>query len=327
MITVADVITEYGKYYLNSGQNLQVLFKRFYRPSITASYFASRPTENTIWQLAQAELDRVLQPFQKQFTPIGTLTFKPNPIPLFRIKIDKQEYPDDIAESWLGFLEGEGVDRTQWPFVRWFIEQHILPKAAEDHEMNEVFKGVYAAPTAGTAGAISTSMNGIKKVQDALVTAGRITPITTGDPDDADGAGAGTTPMTDAEWCTAVENFISSIDTKYRRLVDYIFMSEDLELRFRRGKRAKYNTYFLQEANLETVADFPNAKVVGLPSHNGSKRIWTSLPNVRVRPLKKAQLQSFLKVEGVDRLVKLYTDWYEGLGYTIPEMVFINEQN
>lgn len=327
-ITTTDVVSEYGSYYLKEGQNMQSLRKELYRPSKTAGYFAPRPTQNTVYRLAQAELTRVIQPFQKKWSPTGDITFTPNPIQLFKIKIDNEEYPDDIAETWLGFLEGEGVDRTQWPFVRWFIEQHLLPRARQDMELNEIFSGTYTAPTtAGTAGAVKTAMNGIKKLQDDLVTDGRITVINTGDPADADGAGAGTTAMTDQEWYEAVEAWQTSVPEKYRRLNDFIFMSEDLELKFRRGKRAKYNTNYLQEPNLETVADFPNAKAVGLPSHSGSKRIWTTLPEVRVRPIKKASLANTMKVDAVDRLVKMYTDWYEGVGFTVPEMVFVNEQD
>lgn len=321
MINVADVVAEYGAYYLDGGQSIADLTKLLYRPSVTASYFASVPTQKTRWQIAQAELDRVLQPFQKAFTSIGTLTFTPLVIDLFRLKIDKDEYPDDVAESWLAFLEGEGVDRTQWPFIRWFIEQHILPKAAEDFELNEVYAGVYAAPTAGTAGPAGTAMDGIKKIQDDQVTAGRITPYVMGDPDD-------TLNIADDEaFCTAVESFIGSIPIEYRRRLDNLFMSENYELRYRRGKRKKYNTQYLQEPNLDTLADFPNVIVKGLPSHNGSKRMWTSLPNVRKRPIKKENLKNNLKIEGAKREVSMFTDWYEGVGFTIPEGVFITDQD
>lgn len=315
MIDVADVVTEYGAYYLDSGQNMQSLFKKLYRPSITASLFSPRPTQNTVWQLASAEQDRVLQPFQKAFTPLGTLDFKPNPIHLFKMKIDKAEYPDAIAEIWLGFLEGEGINRKDWPFVRWMIEEHVLPKAQEDYELHEVFGGVYVAPTPGTPGAAGTAMNGILKLQNDLVAAGRISPIVTG-----------TLPVTDLDVVNYVENFVTNIPTVYRKVIDCVCLNENLELKYRRGKRAKYNGQYLQEPNLETVADFPNAKVIGLPSHAGSSRIWASLPQARVRTIKKAALAKTMTIENVDRQVKMYTDWSEGVGFTIPEFVFINDQ-
>jgi hypothetical protein len=51
-----------------------------------------------------ASLDRVVQPFQKAFTPIGTFKFKPNEFSLYKLKIDMQEYPDDLEATYLGFL-------------------------------------------------------------------------------------------------------------------------------------------------------------------------------------------------------------------------------
>jgi hypothetical protein len=294
---------------------MQSLYKRIYRPSKTASFFSVRPTSNTIWQLGSAELGRVLQSFQKAFTPLGDLTLFSNPIQLFKMKVDESVYPDDIAETWAGFLEGEGVNRSEWPFVRWMIEEHILPKIQEDYEMNEVFAGVYKPPTPGTPGAAGASMDGILKLQNDLVSKGKISPIVNG-----------TAPTTDEETVEYVESFIDKIDSKYRKLVDCIFMSEELELQYRRGKENKYNTNYAQAPDLDTVKHFPNARVVGLPSHNGSSRIWTSLPAARVRPIKKAALANALKVESVDRNVKMFTDWSEGLGFALPAYLFINDQ-
>jgi hypothetical protein len=45
-----------------------------------------------------------VQPFQKAFTPIGTFKFKPNEFSLYKLKIDLQEYPDDLEATYLAFL-------------------------------------------------------------------------------------------------------------------------------------------------------------------------------------------------------------------------------
>ena len=73
-------------------------------------------------------------------------------------------------DLFVAFLTGDDIDVKQWPFVRWFIEEYIIPQIHQDYELNEVYKGVYAAPTPGTAGAVSTSMNGIgKTIADAIL--------------------------------------------------------------------------------------------------------------------------------------------------------------
>jgi hypothetical protein len=315
-IVISDVITEYGSYYLDHGQNATDLFKKLYRPSVTASYFKARPTKETVYRVGSADLDRVLQPFQKQFTPIGTLSFKPNPINLYQLKIDKQEYPDDIADSWLGFLEGEGIDRQAWPFVRWMLEEHIIPKAIEDHELNEAWAGVFAAPTPGTAGAAGTAMNGIKKQIADYVTAGRSTTIV-----------MGAVPVDDEDFCTYVETYVKSHPKEIRKKLDFVFMSEDLFLRYKEGKRQKYNLQYQQTSDLETVFHFPHVKVAQLPSMGTSNKLWSTLPQNRIRPIKKAAAQNAPIIkEFSPRAVSIFTDWWEVLGFPYPEFVFQTDQ-
>ncbi|MDH7463978.1 hypothetical protein QEG73_21935 [Chitinophagaceae bacterium 26-R-25] len=315
-IVVSDIITQYGSYYIDGGQSTQDLYKKLYQPSVTASFFQARPTKNTQYRVGSGDLDRVLQPFQKQFTPIGTFTAKANPIDLFNLKIDKQEYPDEIVDSWLGFLEGDGIDRSQWPFVRWLLEEHVIPKAQEDYELNEAYAGVFAAPTAGTAGAAGTAMNGIKKQIANYVTGGLITPIT-----------MGAIPATDEDFCTYVETFVASIPDLYRAKIDYIFMSPALELKYRKGKRAKYNANWGQDTDLWRLADFPNIKVQALPSMSGSNKLWATFASNRIRPLRKAQnMNNSLIVNHSPRLVDIYTDWWEVLGFLYPPAVFVSDQ-
>lgn len=316
-IVISDVITQYGAYYLDHGQSVQDLFKKLYRPSVTAAYFQARPTKDTVYRVGSSDLDRVLQPFQKAFTPIGTLTFLANPIDLFNLKIDKQEYPDDIVDSWLAFLEGDGIDRAQWPFVRWMLEVHIFTKAQEDYELNEAYAGVYAAPTPGTAGAAGTAMNGIKKV---LTDYGaRVNTIT-----------MGAIPVADIDFCTYVEDYVKAHGKEYRKRIDYVFMNEDLQFRYKEGKRQKYNLQYAQVGDLETVFHFPNAKVAGLPSMAGSNKLWSTLPTNRVRPIRKqpastGSAQTMVK-EFSARAISIYTDWWEVLGFLHPESVYKSDQ-
>lgn len=313
-IVISDVITQYGAYYIDAGQSVADLYKKLYRPSVTASFFQSRPTKNTQYRVGSSDLDRVLQPFQKAFTPIGTLTFKANPIDLFNFKIDKNEYPDEIVDSWAAFLEGDGIDRTQWPFVRWMLEVHIFDKAAEDYELNEAYAGLYAAPTPGTPGAAGTSMNGIKK---QLTDYGaRVNTIT-----------MGAAPTVAIDFCGYVEDFVAAQAKEYRKRIDYVFMSEDHELLYKEGKRQKYNATYAQTADAVSIFHFPNAKVQGLPSMGASNNMWSTLAWNRIRPLKKAANAGNAMVKEFSaRAVSIYTDWWEVLGFQHPESVYKSDQ-
>lgn len=326
-INVADVVAQYGAFYKPGSDNQKNLRNMIYKAKETAALFQDRPSDDTIFRSNMASLTRVVQPFQKAYTPIGALTFKPNQFDLFKMKIDLQETPDDLEATYVGFLANVAeIERAKWPFVRWWLEQHVMPKAEEDLETAEYFGGVYAAPADGVAGAAGTSMNGIRKVIRGYATAGR---TNLGNGAIATGAAADA----DADYCTQVEEFFEAIPSVFRSKLDLICVSPENLLKYRRGKRAKYGKDFNFLTNtgvsaLLTLEDFPNVQVKGLESHAGSDLMWTSLPQNRIRALKKAALGNTMLVkEFAPRTVSAYTDWWEALNFEVPEFVFHNDQD
>ncbi len=312
-IVVTDVIAEYGGYYVKGQQNMQRLTKELYRDPKTASFFNIIPTEDTRLEFSDAHLSRILQSYQNAFTPVASITFVPNIVELFKMKVDAKEYPDDIEKTWLGFLAGNSLSRTDWPFVRWLIEEHILPRMREDEELLEIYNGVFAAPVANTPGAAGASMNGLKKIINDYITDSRIDPVV-----------VGAAPADPEDYCTYVENFFAGIPHQYRPYIDFIFMNEDRVLKYRQGKRAKYNANYAQE-ELDTLADYANVKVMGLPSMGTSTKLWATPKSNRVGGLKRAQGQSSLQIEGEDRSVKLFGDYHKGVGFALPNIVFTND--
>ena len=129
----------------------------------TTKYATQIKTDDTVYRLAKSTISSLVQSFQKSFTPKGDVTFTPYPIELFKMKVDMEIYPDDIEDNWLGFLASNSLTRKDWPLIRYILESHAFGKIAEDMELNEYYKGVYAAPTPGVAGANGTAMDGLKK--------------------------------------------------------------------------------------------------------------------------------------------------------------------
>lgn len=321
-INATDVVTQFGAYYKPGSDNQKNLRNMLYKVIETAQYFQNRPTSDTIYRGTLASLTRVVQPFQTGYTPISTTTFKANQFNLFQLKIDLQEDPDTLEATYLGFLADQPEqDRSKWPFVRWWIENHVMPKKDEDLELAEYFAGIYAAPTPNTAGPAGTSMDGLKKVIRGYNTGGRTNfgngPIAMGAP-----------AADDADFCTQIEEFVGSINTVIRGKLDMLFTNKDLELRYKRGKRKKYNMFYAQESDLLSVADFPSIKVKGLESHASSDLIWATIPANRIRPQKKAELANTLLVQQfAPRVVSAYTDWWEALNFEVPEFIIHNDQD
>lgn len=313
-MTIADIITEFGAYYEKNAANKARLYSTLRAASTTSSILTPIVTDDTLWRAGKATMTRVLQPFQKAFTPLDPLTITPVEIQSYKMKIDSSEYPDDLEATWLGFLAADSLNRKDWPFVRWFMEEYLIPQAKEDFELLEVYNGVFAAPTPGTAGAAGTSMNGFKKLIADFITAGRITPITTGAP-----SGTNTT------WVGQVETFADAINTKYWGVKMQLAMSEMNARKFHRG----YQTTYGKDTNYKDgkgEVPFTNLTIIGLPSMGASNRIWCTPKGNSVRLMKKTENMDNMNIENVDRQVKLYTDWWTGVGFIIPEVVFCNEQ-
>jgi hypothetical protein len=288
---------------------------QIFEKSETEMQFQRRVTENTVLRKATAEQTRVLQAFQKAFTPLGTTTFKPRPIQLYRLKIDCQETPDDLVESWLGFLTDNKLDRKTWPFIRWWIEKLIIPQSQEDWEMQEIYKGVFSEPTPNVANAAGANVNGIKKQINDWIDDGDITPIVTG--------ALSEDPET---FVDQVEDFYKSIPKKYQTNVKSICISRDNKTKFKEGMRAKYNVNWNQVGDLVKLIDY-DVMVKGLASMDGSDKLIATFPFNMAAGIKAPENENVFQVENVDRTVKIYTDFWKGIGFWVPEWIFTNDQD
>lgn len=342
-MTLSAIIASYGAYYLGSGAAAQAnrtrLFNKIYQPSVTAGYFMLEPTTATVWRATKSVLQRVLQPWQKDWTPLSGPEFTPYEFPLFKMKIDMEELPDDLEGTYVGFLSRlaqetnqsiENLMRTSWPFVRWFIEEHILGKNTEEMEMNEIFWGIFAAPTPGTPGAIGTTMNGLNKTIADNLTSGASHLQATG-------ALATATPSLFVEqiedW---VENVLNSPNFKKVRTKPMtIFMRTYNADRYARGYRDLYGKDTDQTKLDRTVVDGrPNIRVIGLPSMDvqpvtgkGSQKIWMTFSENMIRPtiFAKNQNQVQTKLGNNPRAVQFWSDWWTAANFILPEYVAANE--
>lgn len=318
-IVATNVLAEWGVVYRAEGQGVKDILTKLMQRSVTAGYFQTRITDKTILEKVTAEFSRVLQRFQKGYTPIGTTTFEPVKIPLYKLKIDLQETPDDLEESWLGFLADNSLNRKDWPFIKWYLTNALI-QADKDLELNEIYNGVPGTVTAGTATAAGASLKGIKKQINEANTAGTLLKLTMG------AVPSTATDQGKKDLVTYVESMIKQTPRLLRNELDYVFLNEDLHDDFRDGMRLKYNT------NYEAVAEGKitklrndNISVVGLPSMVNSTKIWTTPQWNRQAGFKKPGNEQIFNVENVDRTVKAYTDYYKGFGFWIPQYLVSND--
>lgn len=314
-MNVADIITEYGAYYVNSGQNTQRLHRQLYYENDFDELFTQVQTTDTVYQLASSVFTRLAQPFQTDFTPLGDVEFSPAPIMTYGIKADGKFNPDELENTWLAFLASGDHDRSTWPFIRWLLEVHMVPKLQEDILLNEAYSGVYAAPTAGTPGGAGTAMNGVKKIINDHITAGDITPIATG----AFSADAAT-------FVGEIEAFVEAIPEKYRTQKMKLVMSQALFARFRKGQHVTYNQYY-DKVEETVLLLYPNIEVHGTAALGSSQKIWCTPMENAYCVWKYGEKQGDFGIESEDRSVKVWTDFRKGYGFVIPQIVYTNDQD
>lgn len=312
---IADIITEFGAYYIKGSQNTARIYTMLRANTVTETLFTPIVTDETLWRAAESVHKRILQPFQKAFTPIDGAQFTPKEIRMFKMKVDDSQYPDDLEASWLGFLAGSSVSRIEWPFVRWYMEENLIPQTKEDEELNEIFWGVRAEPTPGTAGAAGTAMDGINKIIMDGQNDGSISTIATGAP-----------ASDDEDFVDQVEAFADAINKKYWRTPMQLAMSEANERKYQRGYDKKYGRNTNNLGKDDTQVSKTNLTVVGLPSMIGSNGMWCTPKANAIKLLKRTENMNNFKIENVDRQVKLYTDYSTGIGFVINAAVFANDQ-
>ncbi|MEH0156433.1 hypothetical protein V6R21_19955 [Limibacter armeniacum] len=317
-IDVTALVAQYGTYY--DGKDKQDrLYEKVKTKSKTDMVASAITIEENEYRASESEFTEVLQPFQKGWTPKGALSFKPAPIALGNFKIDVELYPDDLKNSWAEFLTGlEPADRAQWPLVRWMIEKHIISKIQEDWEKKEVFSGVKAAVTPGTAAAAGTTIDGLRKQINDAITAGDITPITTG--------AFSTDPVTFVE---EIEAFVDTFPEEYDDIDMTLVMSTALAKRYARGYRAKYMTGVVVGGDSVYKVEDTNVTVEGVPSSKGSEKIYcTPKWNFKKINRNKGNMNMpKVRIGNDPRAVQVFGDWWMGIGFVIKELVFTNDQD
>ena len=305
-INVADIISEYGAYYKNSGQNMSRLLRLIQFGRETTKIARQIKTDNTIFRLATSNITSLVQAFQKTWTPKGEVTFLPNPIELFNMKVDMDIYPDEIEDNWLGFLASESQSRIEWPLIRYIMENHIFKQIEEDLEMKLYYKGVRVEPTAGTAGNTENSMNGL---QLHLQTNQKVNRL------EMD-------PLEASTIYDQLEEAYEQIKEEYQNKPMLICLAPKWYRAFLIDKRSQGFFTRTGPNEIDNTLDFSPAKVHGLPSMINTDDLFIT-PNQNLLHLtKKGQNAANVRLEESKRCVSIMTDWWEGLGFALNEVVW-----
>lgn len=327
-IEIAEIVDQWGRVYVQEGQTDKDIKKMIFTEDDLSGDFTKVPNQGSIYKAAYTTIEEVLQAFQVPFSPKGDISFLPIQYQLGEFKVDVTLSPDKFRRSWLGFLAKlDEVDRAKWPFIRWYIQEMLVKRMAQDFISKVAFYGwektafVSANPVVdaenyirqflmGVPTPANATMDGILTVLQKLNLTGRTNVINVG--------AWSNDPVT---YCTQVENFIKQIPHEIRDRLDNLYVSKVRYELYREGKRLKYNVNYGQVTDLSTVNEAENIKVKGTYAMKGSNKHWITVPENRVKPV-AADMTNRFKVELNKRVVDIYNDWSYALAFDVPEFIF-----
>lgn len=318
-INIQDIVSEFGKYYIDGGQNLSRVLTLLKQKSVTPTHARSIITIDTLYRFANTHFGEIVQQFQQDFTHKGSAKFTPNEIQLRQWKVDYAFFPDAITESWLGFLSDlNKEDRKDWPIVRYILEVYLTPQIEHDLELNAYGKGVYEAPANGVAGTADKVMDGLVEiVRKGLVdvTKPMNNLVTTLVPSKDNGV-------------EFIETLLESVDTLYLDFFKFKVFADPVYVKnYQKNYRDLWKeapSYTEQKA---IEVDFhANVELVALPSLKGTKHIIITPADNFVNVRRKNGINK--PVIGVKDLRQVQTsiDGWEALGFGYNELVWVYKQ-
>jgi len=313
---VSEIVTAFGAYYEKSAQNKNRILGMLTQGLVTPGICTPIKTDDTIYKLAQLTIQKIVQSFQKGWTPKHATAFTPNELKLFHFKVDEDIWPDDVEASWLGFLASEAVSRAEWPLIKYLIEhpdQGYLAKINSDMELEEYGKGVYQAPTPGTPGDTGKSMNGLIHQLQAGVEAETINSINIG-------------ALSADTIFDQVELFVDGIAEVYQHVKMDVCLSPRWYKAYFRDKRANGFYDYKSSRDINAEIDFTPQQLKALPSISGTDTIFATPKNNLLHLTKKSKNKTNIKIEEYRRNVSFYCDWWEGIGFGMDAAVWTNLQ-
>lgn len=261
----------------------------------------------------------VIQAFQCQFTPKGDAVFDAVDNWINPMKIDIQFACADLEafrDSWMAEWVEDGRSRTEWSLPRYIYDQVVLPKAIEELELKISYKGVYVAPTPGTAGLTINAVDGLGTKIAAAITAGLLTPIATG-------------ALVAATMREQVETMLDAIPIPFRDLPGDIYMSPTRARQYARDYRSEFFTApgLGVNGSEKLSVDYTNKTIVPIPAMEGSNRIIVAPKGALIVGYKKGTPRfPVIRWQEQDRVLKGLAEFDRFYGARYWGNIFVNDQ-
>lgn len=306
-ISIDQIISEFGTFL---GSNVNQILRLLTQPTVSMNYMRTVATKEGSYKMGKAVIDDVVQGFQKKFTPKGTATITPRTILQRRHKIDLSFYPDEVVDTWLGFLSDETSDRRTWPITRYIIEQLLIPKIAENRELRLIGQGVYEEPVDGVAQAVGKSMDGFCTILKALFASGTSHVNFIDLPDG----------MTYGSSFDNIELFAKKLPALYKSITMPLFVSQGIYENYHQRRRDLHGIMPTYKPTDDIILG-TNMTLTPLPSMAGTDIMFATPKDNFIRLLDRNEGASAITIDRIHREICVSADWHEAVGFGIDEAI------
>jgi hypothetical protein len=319
-ITVAAATAGLNQHAVQKSPVIQQKLRQGLEWEAPGSMITPRACDNT-YSAPNAVATELLQAYQYQFTPKGSVELDAQEYKLQKIKVDIVITGEDLESLWDTYMvewHEIGKDPIEWSFYRYVYEQIYMPKIEEELNKN-AWSGIYVAPTPGTAGLSINSVNGLGTNIAADITSGALTEYATG-------------VFVDNTMVNQIESWCDSLPIPYRDQPGVIRMSNTNMKKYFRDYRANFGfgNGVAGNENNELRVDATNKRIVGMNSMEGSNRILFS-PDVTRNLIwgTRAGYPTYFNIRWMQptpRVINGTAEIYRFYGAEYLDHLFVNDQ-
>lgn len=324
---LTEMQTAFDSFYRDNERSIA---QKLLRGNVTSRYMNVVSNRISRYTEAGADMEDVLQAYQADARAVfkGDLKFTPNEISMDSQMVAFRFNPIEVEESWAAWIRDNELPPST-PLMQLVVDR-LTKKVINDHEMKQIGKGVRVAPTIGTAGTTAGALNGFLKVLADKIAATKIAPIKTG-------------TFTRNDISDYVQDMVENTALEaYDGMEMYCYMSVKNARWFRKdqnvdnagqgvqiivpnGTQTNIPNSIRADGSLEVPIEGTNITVVGLPSMNGSNRIFIT-PKENFKKVVDYDGIRFMPLQMSGFFVEMFGYMQCGVGFTYNELVWCNNQ-
>lgn len=301
--SATQLAQELGNYFR---ANNRAIIAAIYQKSVTAKYMRTIPAQQGKFPALQSITSDVVQGFTAVWTPMGVTEFKVNPLVAYQQKVNFPIIPAQVLNSWIAYLYEENKKPADMAISQYIIDQELMPKVVSNRE-TLIGKGQYDATKLGVFG---HSMDGIQAKINQGTADGSMFQVPIATPSLSN--------MVDG-----IEAFELNLPEELKPLLNKIYMPQNLVEAYRLDYRNKHGlmpTYTLEDGMRTFLGQ---RQLIGLPSLNGTSIIFATPDQNFLRLIDIVDTAVITDVQVLDYQVKIFMEWWEGVGFWTNQMVVV----